>query len=302
MEFLDCPHLSLASYWVDADDRRRIVVVSDIDALRLRRHGEYEAVEPWEAIWQFERLSHSMAREINNFISRSWVFGSQSRWMRDDELAALVVRGIEWRTFVGLRRARARIATETDPTLDERSLARDIERQTRGRLSEGGRQYRLVAGADVAGMPDRNSYEVVRHDDARGVLAALAQESAGQEALARLFDKAIAKLSPDWRPPLAPKGLVLLRKIAAQRVAASSHEPAISPSQMRALMESSWIEIEFVDEQGEPVDVAYRVELSDGTVVDGEAGQEGTMSKTDIKPGTCKLTLPKLDKLRWKVG
>jgi hypothetical protein len=302
MDFLDCPHLSLAPHWARENDRRRIVVVNAIDAIWPRRRGEYEAVEPWEAIRQIERRGHSMAREIDDFLSRSGGFDSELRWMRDDEVAALVVRGIERRKFVGLRRARARIATGTDPTLDERILVRDIERHTRGRLSQAGRQHKVVAGADLAGITDRDSYEVVRHDDAKRVLAALAQDSADQTELAGLFDKASAKLSPDWRPPLAPKGLVLLRRIASQRVAAASHEPAISPSQMRALMESSWIEIDFVDEQGEPVDVAYRVELSDGTVVDGEAGQEGNMSKTDIKPGTCKLTLPKLDKLRWKVG
>jgi hypothetical protein len=62
MDFLDCPHLSHAPYWADADDRRRIVVVSAVDAIRLCRHDSYEAVEPWEAIWQFDRLAEVLTQ------------------------------------------------------------------------------------------------------------------------------------------------------------------------------------------------------------------------------------------------
>jgi hypothetical protein len=32
---LDCPHTSLATYWADADDDRRIVTVRTVDALAL---------------------------------------------------------------------------------------------------------------------------------------------------------------------------------------------------------------------------------------------------------------------------
>jgi hypothetical protein len=62
MDFLDCPHLSLAPYWARENDRRRIVVVNAIDAIWPRRRGEYEAVEPWEAIWQIERLAEVLTQ------------------------------------------------------------------------------------------------------------------------------------------------------------------------------------------------------------------------------------------------
>ena len=62
------------------------------------------------------------------------------------------------------------------------------------------------------------------------------------------------------------------------------------------------IEVEFVDEQGEPVDVAYRVELSDGSVISAQVGADGVLRKAGIRTGSCKLSLPKIDAGSWKIG
>jgi len=187
--------------------------------------------------------------------------------------------------------------------VEQRRLVAEIESQTRGRLKEGSREYELVAGADLARVPDRNGYEVVAQGEAHRVLGELAKQSGGRADLTDLFGKARDKLSPDWRPPLAPNGLVLLRRIHTPQAVAASPEPAITPSQLRALMASGWIEIEFVDELGEPVEAAYLIELPDSTLVEGAASlPDGTLSKANIRPGICQLTLPTLDAARWRHG
>jgi hypothetical protein len=298
---LDCPHLSLAPTWADDDDRRRIVVVDALAALRLRRDGAYEAVSAWEVLWDFERASSDLGWEIQDFAMRIGLCDPYGIGSRDQDVVEVVTASIRRGDLVGLRKGQV-AAAATEPTVEQRRLAADVERQTRGRLREGSRDYKLVAGADLARVPDRNGYEVVARAEATRVLSELAKQSGGRADASDLFGRARDKLSPDWRPPLAPNGLVLLRKIHAPQAVIASPEPAITPSQLRALTASGWIEIEFVDELGEPVEAAYLVELPDSTLVEGASTQDGTLSRANIKQGICHLTLPTLDAARWRLG
>jgi len=100
-------------------------------------------------------------------------------------------------------------------------------------------------------------------------------------------DKANAPLSP-----IARRG----------QGSSSADNSAATSSQEQALVESDSIEIEFVDEDGHPVDIAYHLELPDGGALDGQTSEDGVLSTTGFKPGTCKLTLPKTDAARWKLG
>ena len=253
---LDCPHLSLGPYWADEDERRRIVLVDSLDALRLCGDGAYEAASPSDALWDFERESHQLSWELRDFAIRVGLTSPYSSRFRDEDVVEVVGACIRRGDLVGLRKGQATAAAKMEPSVEQRRLVGAIESQTRGRLGEGSRQYKLVAGADVAGIPDRNSYKVVRQDEAQRVLGELAKQFAARTDLAALFDKSRDKLSPDWRPPLPPNGLVLLRRIRAPKAAAASPEPAITPSQMRALMESEkplQFFARFVDEIGKPV-------------------------------------------------
>jgi hypothetical protein len=299
---LDCPHLSLAPYWADKDDDRRIMLVRSFDALRLCRGGAYQEVSAGRTRWNLQDPTGRLPWGLRSFAIDIGLTSPFRSEYADRELVAMVGERIMRGDLVGLRQGRAAATAEADPTLEQRRLARALESQTRGRLSEGGRQYTLVAGADVPGIPDRNSYEVVRHDEARRVLAALATETGGGTELAALLGRAVDKLSPDWRPPLAPNGLVLLRRIQAPRVAAASQEAALTPSQLRAMMESGWIEIEFVDELGQSVEAVYRLELPNGSIVEGAWGEESAFSKANIEQGMCRLRLPALDAARWRLG
>jgi hypothetical protein len=66
--------------------------------------------------------------------------------------------------------------------------------------------------------------------------------------------------------------------------------------------EKSWIEIELVDEENQPVPgERYRITLSDGkTLAEGTTDANGQARVNDIDRGTCKITFPDLDKDAWK--
>lgn len=64
----------------------------------------------------------------------------------------------------------------------------------------------------------------------------------------------------------------------------------------------SWIEIELVDEEDQPVvGEAYKITLPDGeTVAEGTLDDRGFARVDGIEPGTCKITFPRLDKDAWE--
>jgi type VI secretion system secreted protein VgrG len=62
-----------------------------------------------------------------------------------------------------------------------------------------------------------------------------------------------------------------------------------------------WIEIELVDEAGEPVPgEKYELTLPDGTKTGGTLDSKGLARVEGIDPGTCQVTFPNLDKDAWK--
>ena len=65
--------------------------------------------------------------------------------------------------------------------------------------------------------------------------------------------------------------------------------------------EKTWIEIELVDENNEPVPgEQYRITLPDGRLVTGTLNEKGFARVDGIDPGTCQITFPKLDKDAWE--
>ncbi len=66
--------------------------------------------------------------------------------------------------------------------------------------------------------------------------------------------------------------------------------------------EKSWIEIELVDEEGNPVPgERYEITLPDGkTVARGTLDENGFARVDGIAPGECKITFPRLDKDAWE--
>jgi len=65
--------------------------------------------------------------------------------------------------------------------------------------------------------------------------------------------------------------------------------------------ELSWIEIELVDEEDEPIPgEKYKITLSDDSVIEGTLDGDGFARHDDIPKGTCKVTFPELDKDAWE--
>jgi len=79
--------------------------------------------------------------------------------------------------------------------------------------------------------------------------------------------------------------------------AAETHNEASEEAQK----EKSWIEIKLVDENNDPVPgERYRIELPDGKFAEGTLDHNGFARVNRIKPGTCKVTFPRLDKDAWE--
>ncbi len=93
--------------------------------------------------------------------------------------------------------------------------------------------------------------------------------------------------------------------------AAQSGLPFIKPCQgCEALSNASgappksptghWVEIELLDQAGKPVaGEAYRIELPDGSIKEGNLDSQGQARVDGIDPGNCKITFPNIDKKSW---
>ncbi|MDX2132073.1 MAG: hypothetical protein SFY69_08475 [Planctomycetota bacterium] len=63
----------------------------------------------------------------------------------------------------------------------------------------------------------------------------------------------------------------------------------------------TWIEIELVDEDDNPVPgESYRVTTSDNKVATGTLNEKGFARIEYVKPGTCTVTFPRLDQDAWE--
>lgn len=65
--------------------------------------------------------------------------------------------------------------------------------------------------------------------------------------------------------------------------------------------EKTWIEIELIDEEDNPVPgERYKITLPNGKVAQGTLNGDGFARIEGIDPGTCQITFPKLDKAAWE--
>jgi hypothetical protein len=132
----------------------------------------------------------------------------------------------------------------------------------------------------------RNSYEVAGRDEALRVLDGLAKESGTQGDLAALLGEASLKLTTDWRPPFRPDGLILLRRILVRAESVMNDEPAITPSQMRRLLES--VELGFYVDVEEEVELDFQLDLEEAVELEFAASpvdnSEAARDEEDLSP------------------
>ena len=65
--------------------------------------------------------------------------------------------------------------------------------------------------------------------------------------------------------------------------------------------EKTWVEIALKDKKGNPVPgESYEVKLTDGSVRSGKLDKDGKARLAGVKPGSCEVRFPKIDKKEWK--
>jgi outer membrane protein OmpA-like peptidoglycan-associated protein len=283
-----CPALPVPAF-----SGEQAVLVRAIDAVRLCREEGYRRLphhRTLSLLGSIERRNHGEMRSFLAQVSRGQP-GLTS--IEDVRVVPLLRDLVRSRDIVAVCEGDAGQGAASDATLEQRRLVRAIEALTRGkRLGYQGREYRIVADADMGRLPDRDSYEVVRRADADQVLAGLAKQNAAPSAkLADLLVQARRRLTQDWRPPMTADGLILFRRIPQVAASGPSSAPVMTPSQMKKLV-SDWIEIEVLDEDGVPYTGSYSLDLPDSTSTDGTFDDKGSYGNYAIDTGKCKLFLP----------
>jgi hypothetical protein len=281
--------LPLTPLW----ERERVVLVPAVVAARLGAEGGCHEVEPREALRLFDELPSRNRSSVREFAAAARLLGGTP--CDDCRLHVLVRAAIRDGRVKGVRAGAPAGDLGARRAAELRRLVRAIE--ARGRIACDGRRYKLVADLDLARLPDRDSYEVVGREPARAVLARMAEAPGVDGQLSALLGRAREKLTADWRPPFGtPDGLILLRRVPA--LAAVVREPAVTPSQLRALAAAGWIEVEFVDPQGRPVTALCRLELPDSTQVET---RDDLVARRNFAPGLCRVSLTGLDAARWNL-
>jgi hypothetical protein len=215
----------------------------------------------------------------------------------DAAILSLLGHAIKAGEVVALRGSARTTGVSGNATAEQRRLIASIAAKVRGGINHQGRHYRLVADVDLVRVPSRDSYEVVKHDEAVHVLSGLAQQRGQRSDLAPLLAKASSQLAADWRPPFSPDGLILLRKLP--QVASVPYTSApITPSQMKALLArdtSATLEIVVLDVEDKAFeDIQFTFAAPDDEDHEGDLGSSGRTKITCAKPGAGIVTL------RWK--
>lgn len=86
-------------------------------------------------------------------------------------------------------------------------------------------------------------------------------------------------------------------KAATQAASQAAPPPEREPP---AEKETTWVEIELVDERGEPVaGEAYWVRTASGEAITGRLDPRGRARVNGVEPGTCQVTFPNLNSTDW---
>lgn len=259
----------------------------------MRREEGWEPLPTRQALRELDWAEPSITSELRYFLDSSEMAHWEMRDLRDDEVLDFVRACIRQGDMLVLRQG----VTPHNPVneaVELRRLVAKIESQVRGSLFYRGRQYKLVSGEELAQIPGRDAYEVVSQADARHVLQGIASESGFPS---ELIAQAAGKLTRDWREPFTqPEGLVLLRRIPIRPSAPKDDEPALTPSQVKTLLDAEkpvTFFARFTDEHGESL-YGLTGKLAHGADPDSDMTFSGAGFATVTLKGekTAGLTLP----------
>jgi hypothetical protein len=112
------------------------------------------------------------------------------------------------------------------------------------------------------------------------------------QAVIVLGPNVYGRTGPDLGIPPTPPGEVTPRE-AEQAAREGRAEPVVE--------EKTWLEIELVDEVGNPVPgEQYAVELPGGAIRMGRLDENGRARIEGLDPGACNVSFPNLDARSWK--
>jgi hypothetical protein len=210
-----------------------IALVPFFKASDLCREEGCERLPSREALRHFDARDRQASWQIRQFVADARLGNFDLSRMDDYEVLDVIRDALRDGRLIAVQKGAGK-SDSPSATVGLRRLVVQVEKATRGKLSYGGRQYKLVVDLDLGRVPGRDYYEVASQSEARAVLDSAASE---QGASADLLKKASEKLTKDWRPPFQPDGLILLRRIRQSSAPVKDTEPAMTPSQMKAMME-----------------------------------------------------------------
>jgi hypothetical protein len=250
---IDIPSLLLSSF--PQKDKRLLVRAAD--AVRLCRDGVYEPLPRQESFQALMMRQSSAARE---FAAKAGVL---SRTLADcpdlsllAELRALIAGG----ALVAVRECEGKSSPATPSLVKQRRVLSALATAKPEAMRFKGGIYWLLTDADFKRIQDLDDYTVVRRAEAVEVLTGLAESASA--ARARLFSEAAELLTQDWRPPLSPDGLILLKRTV---VARTTEHAAEAEKARQAASSQSAAPSEEETEPKRPCPVALSAASENGT-------------------------------------
>ncbi len=262
-----------------------------------------------EALWQLERMlrdvnAHHALQQMHAELSGSYAgFASDAQLLQriEQELSGPSGLGgyvlVECADF--LPKPKRVVREESREEREVRRVDALLGQLGKGDLSHNSRDYLLVRAQEHEFVPERKRYEAVEKNEARKALAEMAQDTKrpvkqreALEALLKDFDRT---------PPNPHTELVLLRRYRLRVIAEAEAPAAITPSALRKLKDPHWIEVELLDDNGQPVP-NQRVLLvhEDGSEKSLVSDVEGRVRWEPIAPGSVSVRLPDLDADLWQ--
>ena len=269
----------------EARGNEPLVLAPAMDVPALRREFGWEVVDIREGTRCFDAVNYQtrvlgMSARLRDFVACTQLTRMHLSGLTDHALEQLVRQAIADGGMVVLRNGSG-AKRETNPSVEQRKLVAEIERLARRLLTHEGRQYKLAAGGDLTGLARRDDFEVVRRDEARRVLAGLANQAGEGSSLLNLLRAASDNLTADWRPPFgSPDGLVLMRR-ARVRVGLAQGDDPLTPSQMKALIERETpeLELDFDTDIDEDLELDFDTDVDEDLELECEASADG-----DVEP------------------
>lgn len=260
-----------------------------------------------QALWLLERMLLDINARVALRRIYADLYGDPFRPPNDSQILHRLEHELEGLSGFGMH-----VLVECDEWMpgpkiirDDSPEAREIRRldallSTLGKdeLLHRGRSYRLLRAEQNAGAPERNRFEAVNEHEARSLVREMAVDpqrpNKQREALTELLT------AFEVLPQKPRQELLLLRRMRVH-VVSESESPAITPSQLRELREEHWIEVEFVDDDKQPVPNIQVLLIHDnGDEKPLRSDTEGRVRWAPIRPGNVAIRLPDLDAELWK--